>query len=70
LAHYVKARQQSEQLQAKMLYTHAALCRMAMDGKMPPVWEAFPLWTPEEINQFRTEKIKSSLMKHTKKGGG
>lgn len=65
---YVSAGRRREQQRARMLYTHAGLCSAAFAGKMPPVWEAFPLWTEEEIDAFRTEKLRQSLMKHAKGG--
>ena len=47
---------------AIMLHTHAALCRQAFDGKLPPVYEAFPLWTQEEIYAMKAQRLKEKLL--------
>lgn len=74
LVDYVNAHQSREleerRAWAGMLYTHAALCRHAFDGKMPDIYDAFNLWTPEEIQAIRAEQIKAMLMKIRPAGGG
>lgn len=45
-----------------MLHSWAALINSAFSGKLPPVWEVFPFWTPEEIQEINTEQIKQMLM--------
>lgn len=45
-----------------MLHSWAALINSAFNGKLPPVWEVFPFWTEEEIQEINTEQIKRMLM--------
>lgn len=63
---YVQAQHKRDQQQATFLHTHALLCRSAMDGDVPEVWEAFPLWTRAEINQRKVERIQARMMKNAK----
>lgn len=37
-----------------------------MSGKLPEVWEAFPLWSEEEIYEKKAERLKLWLMKKVK----
>lgn len=50
-----------------MLYIHAGLCARAVTGgKMPDLWEAFPLWSRKEVYMMRAERAKSSMYRHVK----
>lgn len=60
---YFEAGRKREQRQAFMLHTHAALCRAAMDGKLPEIWEAFPFWETKEVYQMKAERMKSNMLK-------
>lgn len=62
---YINAGRLKDQRQAFMLYSHAYLNRMSMDGKLPEIWEVFPFWSDEEIARFRMERSRSILMKHS-----
>ena len=53
-----------------MLYTHAALCRRAFDGSLPPLWEAFDLWSEEEIQMAEAERLKTMLLNLSPGGNG
>lgn len=66
LTAYFEAGRKREQRQAFMLHTHAALCRAAMDGKLPEVWETFPFWEQKEIYQIKAERMRTKLMKQVK----
>ena len=66
-AHRAHRRRQAQE-QAIMLYNHAQLCRAAFEGKMPKLWEAFDLWSEEEIRQAETERLKQMLL-NLKPGG-
>ena len=62
----VQAGRRREQHTAVMLHTHAALCRAAFGGKFPAVFEAFPLWTQEEVYNLKAQRLREQLMQHTK----
>lgn len=60
---FIEAGRLREQRQAQFLYSHAALTNAAMNGKMPEIWEAFPLWSMEEIYQAKAERIARMLQR-------
>jgi hypothetical protein len=62
----VEAGHKREQRMAVMLHTHASLCRQAFDGKLPPVYEAFPLWSQDEICSMRVRRLKEMLLAQSK----
>ncbi len=62
----VEAGRRRDQRTAVLLHTHAALCRKAFDGDFPPVYEAFPLWTEEEIFGMKARRLREKLMSQTK----
>lgn len=66
LLHLIEAGRKREQRQAVMLHTHATLCRLAMDGKLPDVWEAFPFWTDEEVWTAKAERIKTAMLRKSR----
>lgn len=51
---------------AVMFHTHAALCRKAFDGRLPPVYEAFPMWSEEEIYTMKARRLRERLLLHSK----
>lgn len=62
----VEAGRIRDQRMAVMLHSHAVLCRQAIDGKVPPVYEAFPLWTQEEIYTMKVQKLKEKLLSQSR----
>lgn len=58
----VEAGIKRDQRMAIMLHSHAVLCRQAFDGAIPPVYEAFPLWTQEEIYAMKVQRLKEKLL--------
>lgn len=60
----IEAGRKRDQRTAVFLHTHADLCSRAISGKMPPVYEAFPLWSSEEIWKMKAERLKESLLKN------
>lgn len=62
----VEAGRRRDQRTAVLLHTHAALCARAVNGKLPPVYEAFPMWTEEEILTMKAQRLREKLMSQTK----
>lgn len=46
-----------------MLYAHAGLCASAVGGKMPEIWEVFPLWSQKNVLHMKAEKVKAMLLR-------
>lgn len=70
LLYVVEAGRKRDQRTAVFIHTHAALCSRAISGKMPPVYEAFPLWSSEEIWRMKAERLKEKLLQRSKQEGG
>lgn len=58
----VNAGRRRDQRTAVLLHTHAILCRQAFDGAVPPVYEAFPLWTANEIYSMKAQRLMEKLL--------
>lgn len=59
---YVRAGRKRDQQTARFLHTLAALIPAGANGKMPEVWEAFPLWDKADIYRSKAERITRTLM--------
>lgn len=55
-----------DQQTARFLHTLAALIPAGFNGKLPEVWEAFPLWDKSEVYKSKAERIARSLMSKSK----
>ena len=62
----VQAGRKREQRTAFFLHTHAGLCSAAISGKLPPVYEAFPLWSQEEIFSMKAQRLRNALFQQSK----
>jgi hypothetical protein len=49
-----------------LLHTHAALCARAFNGDIPPVYEAFPMWTDEEIFTMKADRLRKKLLSQSR----
>ena len=49
-----------------MLYTHAKLCALAVGGDFPELWEAFPLWSQQEVTAERVQRMKAAMLRKSK----
>jgi hypothetical protein len=62
----VKAGRRRDQRTAVLLHTHAALCARAFNGNLPPVYEAFPVWTEEEIFAMKAQRLRAKLLSQSR----
>ena len=62
----VQAGRQREQRTAFFLHIHARLCCEAFNGKLSPGYEAFPLWSQEEIFSMKAERLRNALFQQSK----
>lgn len=55
---------------AVIAYRHAALTAQALAGeRLPPLGEAFPFWSEEELRQARLEHYRQVMERHAGRGG-
>jgi hypothetical protein len=62
----VEAGRRRDQRTAVLLHTHAALCARAFNGDIPPVYEAFPMWTDEEIFTMKADRLRKKLLSQSR----
>lgn len=56
---------------ALVAYRHAALTARALSGReLPPVGEAFPFWTQEELQAAKLERCRRIMERHAARRGG
>lgn len=56
---------------ALVAYRHAALTARALAGReLPPVGEAFPFWTQEELQAAKLERCRRIMERHAARRGG
>lgn len=55
---------------ALVAYRHAALTARALAGReLPPVGEAFPFWTEEELREAKLERCRRMMERHARRQG-
>lgn len=67
-----RRRRECQQL-ARIAYAESGMIAVRFSGKgkqIPEIWEVFPFWTDEEVQELKVEKYRRIMEKYAATGGG